>query len=579
MTPKIPTKKKRLTSGIWIYAVFVFVTSFFTYMYRYDYPPHPFWDEPYHIASAEKYLNGVYFMEQHPPLGKLLIALGEKIVHPNEKTDQFINTDYAGNIPDGFSFAGFRLFPTMMAWFTALTLFFIFVFITGSGPLSALLSFLFVFDNAEIVHSRGAMIDSPLTFFGMLCVLLFLHLQRKDRKYSQGVFLMLAALLGIAFACTVTTKIVGLVFLLLFPLIIWQLLNTRREREIVFGTGAILLCGLPLALLCIQRILMWLYGKADFFAKLSILFHDEVFLFATATIIILATCISLWRSLPASRIVMKFLLASFIPFFITYAAVWEIHFSLGKKIVPELSNSGYYQASEEQKVILAAGQQSSLQNFRMMLADSFTFVRVYNNGVPRLDLCKADENGSPPFFWPFGARSINFRWEQAGEGIYRYLYLQSNPVSWGLGLLGMIAAVILLSGPLLFSVKEKLKHPFLLVSFLSLYMGYMIAISRIPRVMYLYHYFLPLLFSFILFGLVLVNLQKIGGWILNNDRKIILMTVLGFLIFAAYQFFRPLSYYEPIKDEAFKKRSILPLWELTCVRCQKTSQLVVPLQK
>ena len=204
------------------------------------------------------------------------------------------------------------------------------------------------------------------------------------------------------------------------------------------------------------------------------------------------------------------------------------------------------------------------------------YVTHYNNGVPRLDLCKPDENGSPSFLWPFGGRTIDYRWEQSGEGVYRYLYLVPNPVSWALGFIGVILAAFLLLGPVFFTVKERLKHPFLLLTFLGMYAGYMIAISSISRVMYLYHYFLPLSFSFILFSLVVINIQRVGSYVINEDRRILAMTVTGFLIFAAFQFFRPLSYYEPISDSAFKMRAVAPVWELTCVRCQKKSGLVVP---
>ncbi|MSR67516.1 phospholipid carrier-dependent glycosyltransferase [Candidatus Peribacteria bacterium] len=499
-----PGGQKKL--HVWLYASFVLVTSFFTYMYRFDFPPNPFWDEPYHIASAQKYLSGVYFMEQHPPLGKLFIAFGEKVVHGNEKNDQFINTDYAANIPQGFNFAGYRLFPSLFAWLTASVLFFIFLFITGSNPLSALLSFLYVFDNAQIVHSRGAMVDSTLTFFGMLCVLLFLHLQRRDKSSNLNAHCMLSIFLGVCFALAVTTKVVALIFILLFPLIASRLYPNWKK----------------ISLFCIL---------------------------------------------------------SSVSFFITYCSVWQIHFSNGTRIVTELADSGYYQASEQYKSILATHGQNSLSSFPVMLRDHLKFVKHYNVGVPRLDLCKKDENGSPSYFWPFGARSINYRWEQSNENEYRYLYLQSNPVAWGLGLLGVIFTVILLVGACLFNALEKLRHPFLLLTFLGFYCSYMLAISRITRVMYLYHYFLPLLFSFILFALVVANIQRIGRFVVNDDRRIVSMTVLGLLIFGAFQFYRPLSYYEPITDKAFSRRAILQLWELTCVRCQKLSWFVVPAPK
>ena len=84
----------------------VVIASYFTYFHRYAYPAAPFWDENYHIASAQKDLNGIFFMELHPPLGKLLIALGEWLLHPNGITSWFVSADYASRFPEGFSFAG-----------------------------------------------------------------------------------------------------------------------------------------------------------------------------------------------------------------------------------------------------------------------------------------------------------------------------------------------------------------------------------------------------------------------------------------------------------------------------------------
>jgi len=95
--------------------LFVVIVSYFTYVHNYQNPDALFWDENYHIASAQKYMNGVFFMEPHPPLGKLLIAFGEVIFEPNAETDQFISTDYGTEIPDDFSFVGYRFFPTILA--------------------------------------------------------------------------------------------------------------------------------------------------------------------------------------------------------------------------------------------------------------------------------------------------------------------------------------------------------------------------------------------------------------------------------------------------------------------------------
>ena len=80
---------------------------------------------------------------------------------------------------------------------------------------------------------------------------------------------------------------------------------------------------------------------------------------------------------------------------------------------------------------------------------------------------------------------------------FRYLYLQSNPIAWGCGLLGVILAAILLISSVLQPPAERLQNRFLLTVFLGMYASYMIAISQLHRVMYLYHYFIPLCLCFI----------------------------------------------------------------------------------
>lgn len=503
-----PDKKSSAHSGdratLALYLGFVLLTSFFTYFYRYNYPKAVFWDEPYHIASAEKYLSGVYFMEQHPPLGKLLLAAGEKIVNANPIDDAFIATDYGKNFDASFSFTGYRLFPSLLAWLTAPILFLIFLFLTKNPALSALLSFVYIFDNAEIVHNRGAMVDSPLTFFGMLQILFFLYLQDPKQK-KISLHILLSCLFGLAFGLAFCTKVVGLIFILLVPAVLIRLYPDWRR--IVFFS---------------------------FFSLLG--------------------------------------------FLVAFVTVWQIHFALGSRVVPELNNEGYYQASDEYKQILNDKKNASLRSFPVMIRDSLHYITFYNQGVPRLDLCKPDENGSPAYFWPFGARSINYRWEKTADGAFRYLYLQSNPVSWFCGLLGVFLCAFFLLSRILLPTGKPLRNGYLMLVFFGMYAAYMLAISQLGRVMYLYHYFIPLLFSFILFGLAFDNIETIGRWKLLENRKIAVATVIGLLIFAGYQFYRPLTYYEPIRDAALQRRALLPLWELTCVDCQKKSGLVVPVR-
>lgn len=475
--------------------------SYLTYFHGYWNPPAVFWDENYHIASAQKYLNGVYFMEQHPPLGKLLIALGEKIVNANPVDNAFVNTDYASDFGNNFSFAGYRFFPVLFAWLTAGLFYGIFLILTRQPLWATLLSFLYIFDNALIVHLRGAMLESTLLFGIAASILLFLLLLKyKDR---HDYFRVIALWFGVALGAIFTTKLLGLIMILLIP-----------------------------------AALVRLYPN--------------------------------WRS------IRTLLLFGGLGLVVTYVGVWHVHFSLGRSINPALPDAGYYQASPVYKEILARGRTRSPAAFPVMLRDALKFVSHYNRGTPRLDLCKIDENGSPFYFWPFGARSINFRWETPNGFAHRYLYLQSNPAVWWGSLMGVLVAAFLLLGYLIGTPRPQLKNPYLLLVFFGLYASYMIAVSRIDRVMYLYHYFIPLFFAFILVGLVFLEIDRFWKFMLNQERKTWILLVFGFVIFGMFQFYRPLTYYEPLSKEQFQRRAFFSLWELECIGCPQKSGLVIP---
>lgn len=498
----MPSLSLRKVSGqTAYYFLIVLIASFFTYFYHYNYPPKVFWDEPYHVASAQKYLNHVYFMEPHPPLGKLLIALGEKLTHANAVNSQFIGTDYAQNVPDSFSFAGYRLFPALLAWLAAPLLFCIFLLITRHSAGAALLSFLYIFDNALIVHNRGAMLDSTILFLMLSMVLEFLLLREWKQKSVRVA--AVSMLFGLSFGLLMTTKLNGLVMILLVPAIIY----------------------------CLQ---------------------------------------------PHWSAILKFLALSGVGFCVAFCSIWYVHFALGTTINTSLPDGGYYQASEQYKKILTEHRTASLLAFPIMLRDSMKFVTHYNAGVPRLDLCKADENGSPFFFWPFGARTINYRWTQVNATTYEYLYLVPNPVVWLCGLIGVLGAFCLLISSAFFSLKKPIVEPFLLVTFSALYIGYMVGISQLTRVMYLYHYFPALLLSFILFALVLMNLQTIGRIAIKDQQRLHILLGVSALIFVAFQVYRPFTYYQPISNSQVVHRAILPLWDLHCVNCESKSLLVVP---
>jgi dolichyl-phosphate-mannose-protein mannosyltransferase len=487
--------------------ILVLLLSFFTYFRSYSQPQSLFWDENYHIASAQKYLNKVFFMEPHPPLGKLLIALGEVIFDTNQDDAVFKATDQAKSPPEGFSFSGYRFFPVLFAWAAAPLFFLILFYLTGKPLVSFLISLCYIFDNAIIVHSRGAMLEGIQIFFLLLTIFCVIVLYRRLQNYLWvgGV----PYFCGVAFAAAITTKATSLIvlpfFLVLVPVLRGQ---SRLAVKVLLQIGS-------------------------------------------ATVL-------------------------------TYFIVWQIHFALGRKVEPLLPNQGFYQASEATKTIIKEGISSNPLNFTTLLRDSLHFFTHYERGVPKMNLCNNLENGSLPYLWPLGARSISYRWDKEGDAV-RYTYLQINPVVWLIGLLGLIfsAAFLLvwLAG------RIELDHEWLLFTgvFFMLWLGYMAVMVSLDRVMYLYHYFIPLLFSLILaamvsrkfdFSIIFPRLRLSDE---NLKRMVIIFSAsFALCIFAAFRFYSPLTYGEPLTNQELASRNVLSLWDLHCSDCKLTNHFAQP---
>ena len=481
-----------------IYSVIVLIVSYFTYFKNYDYPPSVFWDENYHIASAQKYLTGVMFMETHPPLGKLFIALGEYIIHPNDNISQnellkFTQTDYIKDFPAGYSFAGVRLFSALFAWLSAIVFFYILYFVSKNPHTSLLFSSLYIFENALITHSRAAMLEGSHLFFILLAVLYFAYLAQKLSKKTLFNYFVLGILVGLA----ISIKATGAITAFLFPFLFF----TDYKYQ---GSTLILKRTLDIAKKFISKGLFFTIGSVAIFSL-----------------------------------------------------VWYIHFSLGKVA----TDDKYYKASDKYKNIMSQGITSDPKYFPAMLKDNLAFMANYNKGVPKLDVCKPDENGSYPLAWLVGDKSINYRWEKSGDGV-RYMYLQANPITWFLGLSGIILSLILTIGRIVFKTPVKNKNLFYLITaFATLYIIYMAIMLRIERVMYLYHYFIPLIFSFVLAYLAFNYIFE--DKIANKSKKLYLgLIILVVIIAGTYKFFSPLSYYQPLTTEQFEKRIWFDFWKL-----------------
>jgi dolichyl-phosphate-mannose--protein O-mannosyl transferase len=541
-----------------IYSIAVLLIGFCTYFVNYQNPQAPFWDENFHIASAEKYIQGSFFMENHPPLGKLFIAAGEVIWNPNKNVDksEFIKTDYIKEFPQNYSFAGVRFFPTLFGFLSSFLFFLLLYLISKNSHLSFLFSSLFLFNNQIIVHFRGAMLESTQIFFALLILIYTVYLYLRDQKIKPREYLFLGLLVGLI----ASVKVNSLIMILVFPFLF--LTKTKAEFENY------------------KAIIEWL-------KKLTV--KGTFFVFGIGLV---------------------------------FMSINYLHLAIAHKQLPEKeNNNGYKINSEYQDVLNKKDYFNPLNGYKGSVA-WYYYQDQYNKGVPKLDEAKPDENGSYPMDWLLGRKAISYRWEKypiekknhfsynpfepSGSKtisleeysklpedqkndwvvVVKYLYIQNNPMITLVSLISLILGLSLVFGVAFFDQKisdnaqetsdnskqttdlemtSNKKLFGLIIFFLFSYIFYMLSALRTERVLYIYHYIIPSIFLFVLGFLVF--LYRFSS-ILNSskgsfqNRLYFSVGLVVILIFINFVFFAPFTYYLPLSGDEFEVRNWFDFWGL-----------------
>jgi dolichyl-phosphate-mannose--protein O-mannosyl transferase len=664
-------------NSMMVYIIFILFSSFVTFVVvgRQDYtdqsrcfpsisgtcvfagfgnPRSLFWDENYHIASANRYMREEYFMEYHPPLGKLIIALGEKIFNLNANLDtsmvsgftekacvggtcygkddcpkdkQCVIEKTVGNDQDSipyisgmdvkykqgfvpqngqqaqFDFRGVRFFPVMFAWLASIVLFYIIYLLTKNQHVAFVFSLAYVFDNAIIVHSRGAMLDGIQLFF-VLVSLAYLIRSFQKNLYDFQHYIVFGLLVGLV----VATKVNGLILapmVLLFALReFFTLPESIRNRVKSFSQKFVPLFGISFVFNYIaSKFLLNLISLKDRTDPEVI--RDITMRNSNATTIfglfIAFTTFLIFYF--GNKIISNFFTQKFVPqtqnaYFdnskfndyavsvfgklaafaiaiaLVFSAVFLIHFGIAK--TPIGNNNFAKFTSEATKEAIASGQTGNLAYFIPQLQDNLKYISESQKGVPAWDPTKGDnEAGSLPFTWPVGNHAIRYYASaytksetvagQPGQNVRytSYLYLVVNLTVWLLVLIGLLMSLVLIISRFVFGNKigedqESQNSFWWMTLFTGLYVAYMVSVMQIERVMYLYHYFLPLIFG-------LIGSAVLFDYYFQKRNKLVMTGLLIFiaiLIFLNFFYFAPFSYNFDFTEESFDARRWLKYWGL-----------------
>jgi dolichyl-phosphate-mannose--protein O-mannosyl transferase len=591
-------------NSVFFYSCIVIILGFFTYFQGYNNPPSLFWDENYHISSAERYIQGKFYMEPHPPLGKLIIALGEKMINPNANIDKTAvaigdakddSIPHIAEVPAGFKFDGYRFFPALAAWLCCFLLFWLLYILLSNEHLAFLFTLPYVFDNAMVAHSRGAMLDGIQLFFILSALIWFAKMWKENRKslFDFGVY-------GVLLGLNVATKLNGLI-LIIPPLALFLKDSIEWEEGlktfliqklrmvvtavvlfylfyITFGNSinAVLLPkinellkdSIKDAAELTEKSEMWLKIVNVFFAGIFVYFTNELFeslkwnsqkLNYKEFQMLFGKILSwIQKSILVGAIVLGI-----------FGSVFYIHFSLANTLIPGNSFQSYIK--EDYKQVLNKGETGVITNFALQLRDHLNFATKFQAGVPKLDLTKGDgENGSSPWTWPLGNKSIRYMlaWSNTCQKPdysdptcrFSYIYLIPNIFVWAMCLAGILLCFALIFGKLVFGIEIKDKNLFeLILLFTGMYAGYMFQIAGIDRVLYLYHYFIPLVFSLIATALLFKYIVE------NNKYKELIYTALVIfmvILFINFIYFSPFSYKIDMTPTEFKQHNWFKFWNL-----------------
>ena len=457
------------------------------------------WDESYYLTATERYSEGRAQFASHPPLGLMLLALGDRVFGAGSQPDTRelgrVKSVKAGLLPAGYSFVPVRSASAVFAVLGAMAFFALMYVLTRSTVVALIFSNLFTFENAFVAQFRAAQLDVFQVAFVVLALLQFSLAVKREQKPSA----LLDAGFGVSCGLAMMVKLNAVILILLGGMLI--------ARRIVIAWWSI---PASAPLLATRYRLLWTAARD--------------------VAVMGGSCL------------------------VAVVAVFAVHLLVSPHNVDTRSSAG-----QKDQAFLTEPYQDYLDGKRALTpaviwsaaADYGRFMAADQEGIPR-----ADRNGSRPMEWPLGAGTINYRWDS--DGTYTaYVQLTGNRVGWLLALAAPFAALALLTLQWQRPVpsSDPARRP-LLCMLLIEYVAFMCLheyLSHI-RVMYLYHYFIGLLLTFTLLPLVFD--EALERWAPLRSRQSVALGAMTAALLASFVFYAPLSYHRPLTHHQCEIRNL-----------------------
>lgn len=242
----IPHKLK-FTFEIDLISITLFTIALCTRFYRLAEPSNIVFDELHYGKYVSLYLKRTFFFDQHPPLGKQLVAAAAYLVgFDGNHTFSQIGAQYGANVPIFWM----RFIP---AWFGSLLvplIYHLLVQLKLSKFTAVIGGVLIIFENALVTQSQFLLMEPMLLVFSILGILLQLKFQElydklngthlvADRLAIIISMLFYGVMSAVCFACALCVKYVAFYSCLLGIYIaflqLWKMLGDRINSNFEIG--------------------------------------------------------------------------------------------------------------------------------------------------------------------------------------------------------------------------------------------------------------------------------------------------------------------------------------------------------
>lgn len=189
----------RLSLEIDLISIGLFALAVFTRFVKLSHPNHVVFDELHYVKYVALYMKRTFFFDQHPPLGKQLVAGAAYLAGFNGNyTFTRIGTEYTENVP----IVWMRAVPAICGSILVPTVYNLLLQLRLSHWTALLGGLLVCFDNALVTQSRFVLMESMLLLFSVLGLLFLLKYHEIHEKLLHSDSLHLTTIVAMLwYAC------------------------------------------------------------------------------------------------------------------------------------------------------------------------------------------------------------------------------------------------------------------------------------------------------------------------------------------------------------------------------------------